>query len=133
MPSHRPSATALPRPARSPEPPRPARRRRWPWVLGVLAGAVGAAYNTAIMTALRRVDASRWPVEARAALIGLGVGDLAMDQRLGDHAHGATAVGAGGGGHLPHRRDVAAAGHQRPAAVGGDPGELGEQVPSLGR
>lgn len=45
-------------------------------VLGVLAGAVGAAYNTAIMTALRRVDASRWPVEARAALIGLGVGLL---------------------------------------------------------
>lgn len=45
-------------------------------VLGVLAGLLGVAYNNAIMAALRRVDSSRWPVEARAVVIGLVVGVL---------------------------------------------------------
>ncbi|GAB94655.1 CIC family chloride channel protein [Kineosphaera limosa] len=46
------------------------------FVLGVLAGVAAVAYNGAIMGALRRVDASRWPVEARAACIALVVGLL---------------------------------------------------------
>lgn len=59
----------LPRPARSPEPPRPARRRRWPWVLGVLAAvlvvllALGAWYAVSLA---RTFDDHRQTVDAGA-------------------------------------------------------------------
>jgi CIC family chloride channel protein len=46
-------------------------------VLGILAGLLGVAYNGAVMTALRIADTSRWPVVARAALIGAAIGALA--------------------------------------------------------
>lgn len=45
-------------------------------VLGVLAGLLGAAYNWCVMATLARADASTWPVELRAALIGVVVGIL---------------------------------------------------------
>ena len=43
-------------------------------VVGLVTGVGGALYNSAIMRSLRIVDASRWPREARAALIGAFVG-----------------------------------------------------------
>jgi CIC family chloride channel protein len=42
--------------------------------VGVLTGLLGVAYNWAVMASLRLADTSRWPVEARAALIGAVVG-----------------------------------------------------------
>lgn len=42
--------------------------------LGLLAGLLGVAYNWAVMASLARVDAGSWPVEGRAALIGLVIG-----------------------------------------------------------
>lgn len=45
-------------------------------VVGVLTGLVGVAYNWALMAALHVADTSRWPVEARAALIGGIVGAI---------------------------------------------------------
>lgn len=49
-----------------------------PWVLavGVLTGVLGVLYNKTIMLGLRAADASTWPAEARAALIGALVGVL---------------------------------------------------------
>lgn len=43
-------------------------------VVGVASGLVGAAYNWAVIRSLRIADTSRWPVVARAALIGAAVG-----------------------------------------------------------
>jgi CIC family chloride channel protein len=46
--------------------------------LGVVVGVLGVAYNHAILGALTVADRlSRWPVEARAVLVGAGVGLLA--------------------------------------------------------
>jgi CIC family chloride channel protein len=45
-------------------------------VVGVLSGLLGVAYNWSVMSSLRLADASRWPVEVRAALIGASVGAL---------------------------------------------------------
>jgi CIC family chloride channel protein len=47
-------------------------------VLGALAGLVGIAYNRAILGALAATDRlHRWPVELRAAVIGMDVGLIA--------------------------------------------------------
>jgi CIC family chloride channel protein len=47
-------------------------------VLGALAGVVGAAYNRAILGAMEATNRlSRWPVEGRAAVIGMLVGLIA--------------------------------------------------------
>ena len=51
-------------------------------------------------------------------LVGFGVGDLPVHQRFGDDADGSAATGAGRACQRAHGRDVAAAGHQRPAALG---------------
>ncbi len=47
-----------------------------PFILavGVVAGLFGVAYNRAVMFGLRLADASAWPVEVRAALIGALIG-----------------------------------------------------------
>ncbi|MGV2289384.1 H(+)/Cl(-) exchange transporter ClcA [Trinickia sp. YCB016] len=46
--------------------------------LGVVVGMLGVAYNKAILGALKVADRlSRWPAEARAGLVGAGVGVLA--------------------------------------------------------
>ncbi|MGO4603963.1 H(+)/Cl(-) exchange transporter ClcA [Terrabacter sp. 2YAF2] len=45
-------------------------------VVGVTSGLLGVAYNAAVMKGLRVADTSRWPVVARAALIGSLVGAL---------------------------------------------------------
>lgn len=45
-------------------------------VVGLLTGLLGVLYNKSILTGLSWADASRWPVETRAALIGAGVGAL---------------------------------------------------------
>ncbi len=48
------------------------------WILGigVVTGLLAVLYNGAVMAALRRADASRWPKEARAAVTGALVGLL---------------------------------------------------------
>lgn len=45
-------------------------------VVGVTSGLLGVAYNAAVTKGLRVADTSRWPVVARAALIGTVVGAL---------------------------------------------------------
>lgn len=50
----------------------------WVALLGVLCGLGGAGYNMTLMRALRAADTSRWPVEARGAVIGALVGVLAL-------------------------------------------------------
>ncbi|RNI23238.1 ClC family H(+)/Cl(-) exchange transporter [Flexivirga caeni] len=50
----------------------------WIALLGLLCGFAGASYNIGIMRALRIADGSRWPAEVRGALIGAGVGILAL-------------------------------------------------------
>ncbi len=54
--------------------------RSLPMVLlvGIVCGLVGWLYNKLVMTSLKWVDASRWPREVRAALIGACVGGLAF-------------------------------------------------------
>lgn len=49
----------------------------WVAVVGVVAGVLGVFYNKAVMFGLHRADTSRWPVEARAAVIGALVGAIA--------------------------------------------------------
>ena len=44
------------------------------FAVGLTSGLLGVAYNAAVMKSLRIVDTSRWPVVARAALIGTLVG-----------------------------------------------------------
>jgi CIC family chloride channel protein len=44
--------------------------------IGVVTGLLGVLYNSAVMAALRRADASRWPKEVRAAVTGALVGLL---------------------------------------------------------
>jgi CIC family chloride channel protein len=44
--------------------------------VGIGTGVLAALYNKAIIFGLHRADTSRWPVEARAAVIGGGVGIL---------------------------------------------------------
>jgi len=44
------------------------------FAVGVSCGLLGVAYNAAVMGSLRIADTSRWPVVARAALIGAAVG-----------------------------------------------------------
>jgi CIC family chloride channel protein len=63
-----------------------------PWVLvvGLVTGLLGVLYNRAVLAGLHRVDASRWPPEARAAVIGAVVGAVAW---WGPHL-------VGGGDHL---------------------------------
>ncbi|PRY10066.1 ClC family H(+)/Cl(-) exchange transporter [Kineococcus rhizosphaerae] len=48
----------------------------WVLAVGVLTGVLGVLYNRAVMTGLRLADSSRWPAEARAALVGAAVGGL---------------------------------------------------------
>ncbi len=48
----------------------------WVLAIGVVTGLLGVLYNEAVMFALRRADASRWPKEVRAALTGALVGLL---------------------------------------------------------
>ncbi|MDR3661975.1 MAG: ClC family H(+)/Cl(-) exchange transporter [Mycobacterium sp.] len=48
----------------------------WVLAVGVSTGILGVLYNKALMFGLRVGDTSSWPVEARAALIGAGVGLL---------------------------------------------------------
>lgn len=48
----------------------------WVVAVGVVTGVLGVLYNKAVMFGLRRADTSRWPREARAALIGALVGVL---------------------------------------------------------
>ena len=48
----------------------------WILAIGVVTGLLGVAYNSAVMAALHRADASHWPKEVRAALTGAGVGVL---------------------------------------------------------
>ncbi|UMB70616.1 ClC family H(+)/Cl(-) exchange transporter [Mycobacterium paraterrae] len=48
----------------------------WILTIGVVTGLLGVAYNSSVMAALKRADASRWPKEVRAALTGAGVGVL---------------------------------------------------------
>ncbi|WP_380173215.1 chloride channel protein [Kineococcus sp. DHX-1] len=62
----------------------------WVLAVGVLTGLLGVLYNRAVLAGLHRVDASRWPAEARAAVIGALVGLLAW---TGPHL-------VGGGDHL---------------------------------
>jgi CIC family chloride channel protein len=45
-------------------------------VVGVVTGVLAVLYNKAIMFGLHKTDTSRWPVEARAAVIGGSVGIL---------------------------------------------------------
>jgi CIC family chloride channel protein len=47
---------------------------QWVLAVGVITGILGVLYNKAIMFGLRIADTSRWPTEARAAAIGIGVG-----------------------------------------------------------
>lgn len=42
--------------------------------VAVVTGALALAYNRAVMAGLRVADASTWPVEVRAALIGASIG-----------------------------------------------------------
>jgi chloride channel protein, CIC family len=48
----------------------------WVVAVGVVTGVLGVLYNKALMFGLRKADTSRWPLEARAAAIGAGVGIL---------------------------------------------------------
>ncbi|MDH6246654.1 ClC family H(+)/Cl(-) exchange transporter [Mycobacterium sp. OTB74] len=48
----------------------------WVLAVGIVTGILAVLYNKAIIFGLRVTDASRWPVEARAAVIGTGVGIL---------------------------------------------------------
>ncbi len=48
----------------------------WILAIGVVTGLLAVLYNGAVMAALRRADASRWPKEARAAVTGALVGLL---------------------------------------------------------
>ena len=48
----------------------------WVLAIGLVTGVLGVLYNEAVMRALRRADASRWPKEVRAALTGVLVGLL---------------------------------------------------------
>jgi CIC family chloride channel protein len=48
----------------------------WILAIGVVTGLLGVLYNGAVMAALRRADASRWPKEVRAAATGALVGLL---------------------------------------------------------
>ncbi|ART71837.1 ClC family H(+)/Cl(-) exchange transporter [Mycobacterium dioxanotrophicus] len=48
----------------------------WVVVAGVVTGVLAVLYNKAIMFGLHKTDTSRWPVEARAAVIGGSVGIL---------------------------------------------------------
>jgi hypothetical protein len=65
-------------------------------------------------------------------LVGGGVRDLAVDQRLRDHAQRVRAAGPGAIGHRAHHADAAAAGDQRVAAPGDLPaGRVGEVQPPL--
>jgi chloride channel protein, CIC family len=78
------------------------------WILGigVVTGLLAVLYNGAVMAALRRADASRWPKEARAAVTGalvgllvwkapdlVGSGDGLTQKAL--HGHGALLAVAG--------------------------------------
>ncbi|MEZ0165872.1 chloride channel protein [Kineococcus sp. LSe6-4] len=49
----------------------------WVLLVGVVTGLLGVLYNRAVLAGLHRVDTGRWPVEARAAVIGACVGLLA--------------------------------------------------------
>ena len=48
----------------------------WVVAVGIFAAVLGVLYNKAVMFGLRRADASRWPNEARAAVIGALIGLL---------------------------------------------------------
>jgi chloride channel protein, CIC family len=50
----------------------------WVALLGILCGVGGVVYNRSIMRALLVVDRSRWPAEARGAVIGALVGVLVL-------------------------------------------------------
>ncbi|PRQ12498.1 H(+)/Cl(-) exchange transporter ClcA [Corynebacterium sp. 13CS0277] len=47
-------------------------------LIGVIVGLLGAFYNTSIMKALRMVDASTLPAEARAGIIGAAIACVAV-------------------------------------------------------
>ena len=53
----------------------------WVLAIGLVTGVLGVLYNEAVMRALRRADASRWPKEVRAALTGVLVGLLSGPRR----------------------------------------------------
>jgi len=57
-------------------PPGPAVRPLF-FILGALAGLIGVLYNRALLQTMATIDRFRLPVEARAGLIGAGVGLLA--------------------------------------------------------
>src|SRR5277367_3581323 len=42
----------------------------WVAAVGIFAAVLGVLYNKAVMFGLRQADSSRWPTEARAAVIG---------------------------------------------------------------
>jgi CIC family chloride channel protein len=78
----------------------------WILAIGVVTGLLAVLYNGAVMAALRRADASRWPKEARAAVTGalvgllvwkapdlVGSGDGLTQKAL--HGHGALLAVAG--------------------------------------
>lgn len=46
----------------------------WVLAIGVVTGALGVLYKKAVMSGLRRADASHWPKEVRAALTGALIG-----------------------------------------------------------
>ena len=48
----------------------------WVLVIGLVTGVLGVLYSEAVMGALRRADASRWPNEVRATATGALVGLL---------------------------------------------------------
>ncbi|MGA7135988.1 MAG: ClC family H(+)/Cl(-) exchange transporter [Mycobacterium sp.] len=48
----------------------------WVFAIGIATGVLGVLYNKAVMFALHRGDASRWPKEVRAALTGVLIGVL---------------------------------------------------------
>jgi chloride channel protein, CIC family len=76
------------------------------FVLGALAGLMAVVYNRVLLQAMATIDRfDRWPVEARAALIGAGVGLLAwfLPDLIGggDPITQRTLVGAGTLAALP--------------------------------
>lgn len=48
----------------------------WVLAIGLVTGVLGVLYSEAVMSGLRRADASRWPKEVRAAATGALVGLL---------------------------------------------------------
>ncbi len=64
--------------------------------------------------------------------VGVDVGELAVHERLRDDPDGAAAARPGPGGQRAHGRDVSAAGHQGPAAIGDGVPDSGGQLQQFG-